>query len=279
MEKTDMKKKIVVALDGSDTARNAAETAIQIAAAASLMVEGFYIVDENLILDPYANYSKELGSDPGLISRDSLVELFEQVGFPLLDQLENLCISYDVRCITNLLFGGVPELILENARQASFLALGRRGNSHAAEKDHLGGNFHRIAHHAKIPMIVGGDSLLPIKQILWLYDGDPSSLATYWVSTLQDAFSGKLMVGLMGENDSNDGPETIDAKLVSMGINVDVAVDLRSKAMDEIVAATNDSQADLIIMGGYHRPEIVAWLIGSPIDEILRGNPLPVLIV
>lgn len=280
MEKTNMKKKIVVALDGSNTARNAAETAIQIAAATSLIVEGFYIVDEHLILDPYANYSKELGSDPGLVSRDALIDKFEQVGFPLLDQLEKTCLLKDVNCITNLLLGAVPELILENARQASLLALGRRGNGHASEKDHLGENFHRIAHHANIPVIVGGDLVRPIKRVLWLYDDvEQSNLASTWVSILQQAFSAKLMVGLMGEKEKNYQPEILDTKFASMGINVDRILDIRSKPIDEVLVAANAAQADLIIMAGYRRSGIVAWLVGSPVDEILRGNPLPVFVI
>jgi len=280
VEMTDTKKKIVVALDGSDTARNAAETAIQIAAATSLMVEGFYIVNEHLILDPYANYSRELGSDPGFVSRDSLIDKFERVGFPLLDQLAKSCFAKDVNCITNLLLGGVPELILENARQASFLALGRRGNSHASDADHLGENFRRIAHHANIPMIVGGDLVRPIKRILWVYEGsNQSSLATTWVPTLQQAFNAELIVSLMGEKEISDQPEVFDSKFSDMGIKVDRFMDLRLELMDELIAATNTAGADLIIMAGYRRPEIVTWLVGSPVEEILRRNPLPVLIV
>jgi nucleotide-binding universal stress UspA family protein len=38
------------------------------------------------------------------------------------------------------------------------------------------------------------------------------------------------------------------------------------------------SGADLLLIGGYHHPELLEWLSGCRIDQILRKTQLPVLI-
>jgi hypothetical protein len=51
-------------------------------------------------------------------------------------------------------FGGVPELLLQQAAQAQMVALGRRGHGHTTDPDHLGRNFRAIAHQAHQPMLI-----------------------------------------------------------------------------------------------------------------------------
>jgi nucleotide-binding universal stress UspA family protein len=51
----------------------------------------------------------------------------------------------------------------------------------------------------------------------------------------------------------------------------------RGKPASEIVAAAEETQADLIIMGRYHRTALLQWLAGSTVDRVLLGTQLPVL--
>lgn len=53
---------LVVAYEGSPTARNAAAIAIQIAQSQQLQIHGLYVVDATLALDLYTDYQAELGS-------------------------------------------------------------------------------------------------------------------------------------------------------------------------------------------------------------------------
>jgi nucleotide-binding universal stress UspA family protein len=45
-----------------------------------------------------------------------------------------------------------------------------------------------------------------------------------------------------------------------------------------ISSAVEETQADLVIIGGYRRHGLVEWLAGNTVDRILRSTPLPVLI-
>lgn len=72
--------KILVAVDGSPSARSAAGVAIQIAQARSLSIDGLFIIDEGLLLNPYADFQHELGNISDDISRDHLMAVFKMRG-------------------------------------------------------------------------------------------------------------------------------------------------------------------------------------------------------
>jgi nucleotide-binding universal stress UspA family protein len=279
MTNPNINQKIVVAVDGSVTAQNAVEVAIQIARAESQLVEGFYVVDEPLILDPYADYVKELGSDRGMASRVDLLECFKELGLSVLDQLRDQCASLGVPVITEVLTGGIPEIILDQARQASFLALGRRGNRHASVSDHLGENFRQIAHYADVPVIVGGDTVTPIKRLFLIYDGsEKANLAFKLALRFEQTLAAKVTIGLTGHMYLEDNPNDLLFRLSEGGIAKNDLVDLRSKPVYKVVETITERQADLIIMAGYRHPEIIEWLVGSPNDQILRQSSLPAVI-
>jgi nucleotide-binding universal stress UspA family protein len=272
-------KKIVVALDGSIAAQNAAEIAIQIAKAESYLVEAYYIVDEPLILDPYADHAKELGTELGVASRAQQIEWFEKRGFSILDQFQEKCSMQGIPVVTKVLLGGVPDLALDKAKEIYFLALGRRGNSHASETDHLGENFRQIAHYANVPLIIGGDIITPIKRLFLVYDGSHNAdLALKLSLQFERSFSAKVTIGLTGHMYLEDDPDALLFRLSEGGIEKSNIVDLRSKPVSKVVKMIAQKQSDLIIMGGYHHPEIMEWLAGSPNDQILKKSQIPAVI-
>jgi nucleotide-binding universal stress UspA family protein len=272
-------KKIVVALDGSVTAQNAAEIAMHIAKTETYLVEAYYIVDEPMILDPYTDFAKELGKDLEVASRSQLIEQFEILGFSILDQFQAQCGELGLPVITKVLVGGVPELILDRAQDISFLALGRRGNSHTSEIDYLGKNFRQIAHNANVPLIVGGDIYAPIKRLFLAYDGSPKAdLALKLALQFEKSLSATATIGLTGHMYLEEDPDALLFRLSEGGIEKSNIVDLRSKPARKVVKMITQKQSDLIIMGGYHHPEIMEWLAGSPNDQILKKSPLPAVI-
>jgi nucleotide-binding universal stress UspA family protein len=279
LSESKIPKKIVVALDGSVTAQNAAEIAMHIAKTETYLVEAYYIVDEPMILDPYTDYAKELGKDLEVASRSQLIEQFETLGFSILDQFQTTCGERGVPVITKVLVGGVPEMILERSQDISFLALGRRGNSHTSNTDYLGENFRQIAHNAKVPLIIGSDIYAPIKRLFLVYDGSPKAdLALKLALQFEQLFSAKATIGLTGHMYLAEDPDALPFRLSEGGIEKGNIVDLRSKPVSKVVNMIAQEQSDLIIMGAYHHPEIMEWLVGSPNDQILKQSPVPAVI-
>jgi nucleotide-binding universal stress UspA family protein len=271
--------KILVALDGSAVAQNAAKVAIQIAQADSKLIQGIYIVDEPLVFDPYADYSKELGRDLDTDSRDVKIEWFEKIGFSALDQLQELCTAKSVSVTTENVLGDVPEIILNRTSQVAMLALGRRGNGHASVRGYLGKNFRHIAHHAQVPQIVGGDVDRPVEHIFLVFDGSEKAFhALDWVVHFQQIRPLNIVVGLIEEGEPVVQVDSSQGWFTQRGLKTEAILDLRSESIPKVVSEVMASQADLVLLAGYHKPEIVSWLAGSSLDQILKQCPLPALV-
>jgi nucleotide-binding universal stress UspA family protein len=269
----------LVVFDGSLTAQNAAQLAIQIALVEQQKILGLYIVDETLVLDPYGSYQEELGRNDQPNSREQLTEWFEEVGSIFLDQLKQLCDQAAIPVETQILFGGVPELILDNAAGAQVLSLGRRGRGHSSDPEHLGSNFRQIAHHTHIPLFVGGDIYRPVNHLFLLYDGSPHfDWALDWTVRLQHDLSAAVTVAAMDQVDPNKISTEIREQMLQHGLIDYHHRPLRDESIAGILEAIMEFETDLILIGGYHHPEILEWLAGGSIDQILRQSQLPVLI-
>jgi nucleotide-binding universal stress UspA family protein len=269
----------LVALDGSVTAQKASNLAIQIARIEHQKISGLYIVDEALVLNTYTNYKEELGRYDLPSSRAELIKWFEAVGNEALDQLEQLCVRASIPVTTQLLFGGVPELVLENASQAQMLTLGRRGRRHEKNSEHLGSYFRQIAYHSPIPILAGGDIDRPIKHLFLLHDGSPGfDLVLDWTVRLQHHLSAKVYVAVMDQGDQDQIPPDIVDQMVQHELIDFYHQPLREESIHGVIEAILASETDLILVGGYHHPEILEWLVGSKNDQILRQSQLPVLI-
>lgn len=281
LKENDMLDTILVAQDGSPVAQTTASVAIQIAQSQNLLIRGLYVVDEALILDTYANYQVELGSVEEPPSRAELVTWFEKRGDAALQWLEAHCRAAGVPVTVEMLVGGVPELILREVTQAKLLALGRRGNGHATDPDHLGRNFRAIAHHVRWPILVGGDKQRPIHRLLLAYnDSEHAQHALAWASLLQRTLLSEVIVlHVKEDNDKSQQPSSeMRAQLDRSGLTHYRFLSREGQPASVIVAAAAENQADLIVMGGYRHTILLEWLVGSTLDRVLRNTPLSVLV-
>jgi nucleotide-binding universal stress UspA family protein len=272
--------RILVAMDGSLSAQAAASLAIQIAPSQNLSIRGLHVVDHRLVMDSYANYQAELGRVEKVTSRANLVNQFVKQGDAVLWRLEARCRDGNIPVTTDLLFGGVPELVLQEAAQAKLLALGRRGHGHAADTSHLGRNFQAIAHQVHQPMLVGGDEQRPLQRLLLAYNGsEHATNALAWVTLLQRTRQSEVIALAVLENGSASRSwlSEMQAQLDASGLANYRFVSREGRPAAEIAAAASEHQVDLIVMGRYRHTALLEWLIGSTLDHVLRSTRLPVL--
>jgi nucleotide-binding universal stress UspA family protein len=267
---------IVVAQDGSSAALAAAGIAIQIAQSQDLSVHGLYIVDEILALDTYADYRRELESSAEPASRAELLTWFEEQGDAALQMLEARCQAASVPVTAELLAGGVPEMVLRESEQARLLAIGRRGHGHEGDPHHLGQSFRAIAHHTHLPMVIGGDEERTVRRLLLAYDGsERAQPALSWASLLQHTLPAEVVVVAVEENGLQSTSEWLEeARAQLAGCQ---CLHRLGQPAREIMAAAEETQADLIVMGRYRHIAPLEWLIGSTVDRVLRGTQLPML--
>jgi nucleotide-binding universal stress UspA family protein len=267
---------IVVAQDGSPAALAATGIAIQIAKGQDLSVHGLYVVDETLALDTYADYRRELHGDGDPTSRAELLTWFEVQGDAALRVLEDRSRAAGVPVTVEILAGGVPEMVLRESEGARLLAIGRRGHSHEDDPDHLGGSFRAIAHHAHVPLLIGGDEGRTVRRLLLAYDGTKHAQpGLAWASLLQRTLAAEVVVVAVQEDElQSTGEWLAEAQAQLAGCQ---CLQRAGEPAGEILAAAEETQADLIVMGRYRHTALLEWLKGSVVDRVLRGTQLPVL--
>ncbi len=282
-----VKDQILVAIDGSPAADAAARAAIQIAQSRSLCVYGLFIIDEALLLNPYADFRHVLAGMSDDMSRSRLLALLKARGSEVLHGLEDQCRAANLPVHTDLMLGGVSELILREAEQSEMLALGRRGGNSDRLSDHLGRHFRHIAHHARCPVIVGGDSRCrSMKRLLLTYDENGHGLcaeepAVEWAARLQGTLPGDLIVLAMQHQDERPPHwETAVKSCLDRGGLQDYNLVIRTGVTASAITAVSITyHADLVIMARYQHSAFLEWLTGSTVDTILRNSALPVLMV
>jgi nucleotide-binding universal stress UspA family protein len=281
---------ILVADDDSSEARAAAKAAFQIARVQDLAIRGLYIADESLTLDTYASYRAELplltdSNDYGLqpTSRAELMRWFENQGALALDRLQAAGKEAGVSVTTDLLAGGVSELVLRHAAKARLLAIGRRGHGHKDASESLGHNFRKIAHHAHVPLLVGGKKTSSLHRLLLAYHGQAhANDALSLTAKLQHALSAEVIVIAISEDtDSSNGAvslEEIKNRLAHSDLTAYRFLTGKGRPENEIAAVALANDVDLIILGRYRHSAVLEWLVGSTVDRLLRATSLPMLI-
>ncbi len=275
---------ILVAVDGSETAYNAAQVAVKLARLQGYAIHALYVVDEALALEAYSDYHREVTFqvDP---DADDPVTVLEAQGALALEPVEALAKDAGVPITPEMLLGNVTDLILDRAENALMIAVGRRGNRHSGKSDHLGSHFWQIVHKAKAPVIAGGD-VVPERahRMMFVFTGDKASQkALHGVTILQRDLQLEVIVVLAGDPDAAQAQDWQDQVLAR------VAKDDREhyrfisrpeKHADALVAVAEQEAVDFIVMSSYHHHlALLKDVFGSPLDDVLRKTSLPVIIV
>ena len=276
---------ILVAADGSQPARNAAQAAIKLAQMQGYGLHALYVVDEALALETYSDFHRELTFTVDPEVDDDPMALLEAQGALALDQVEVMARKANVPVQMEMLLGNVEDLILDRANGALMIALGRRGNRHADKPDHLGEHFWRVAHKAAAPVIVGGD-IAPdqIQHLLFGFTGDEYDIrALHGLTVLQRDLKADVIV-VLGNN-----PDEAQAQQWREQALARIAEEDRAhyrflrrpeKLADALIAAIREEDVDLIVMSEHHRRlALLDELLGGPLDTVLAQTQQPVIIV
>ncbi|MEJ2747046.1 MAG: universal stress protein [Anaerolineae bacterium] len=272
---------ILVALDGSRPSQVAASLAIQIAKQEKLLVRGLYVVDELLVVEIETDPEKELGYKPGeVLLPDERAQLLQNQGDNALRWLEERCQENEVPVRADLMFGGMPDVIINEAEKVRLLALGRQGQAHDNDGAHLGGHFRAIAHQSPVPLLIGGETLSPIRRILLAYDGSlPAKHALVWASLLQHIWQSHLLVVSVADAVApQQWLAEMEEQVNDSGLKNYRFIGHQGDAADQILVTVSEENVDMIVMGGHQHSALLEWLTGSTLDQVLRNTSLPVFV-
>jgi nucleotide-binding universal stress UspA family protein len=268
---------ILVALDGSRPSQTAASLAIQIAQRENLLIQGLYVVDDVLVLDPYSSLEKELDIQQRDLSSDERANLLENQGDTVLRWLEDRCQTAGVPVKTELRLGQLHDIINSRAESPRLLAMGRRGRSYDQDTASLGHNFREIAHHPPAPMLIGGDELPLIQRMLLAYDGSMQAKhALFWAGSLQRVWQSHLLaLSVADENASSRWLQEMEEQVDESGLEEYRFIGRQGDPATQILQTIIDENVDLVIMGGHQHGALLEWFTGSTLDQVLRSTQVP----
>lgn len=276
--------KILLAVDGSSSAKAAAYAAAQIAPALRWDLHALYVVDVTQVFEIYRDTSQELSEFGEEIPHEQKVALFEEQGALALAEIKALCQERRVSVTTEMLFGGIPEIILKKSQDYNLLAIGRLGNRHLKDPRHFGSNFQQIAHHIHQPLLVGSQGDVPqrkLERALLAYDGSESARKTLaWTEQLQTAFT-KVMAISVRKEDERDFSwlEDRHAEIAESVLTHFEFIPQNGEPGSSIVTTALSKHADLVLMGAPHRTRLFRWNNHNVFDTVLRETDLPVLAI
>jgi nucleotide-binding universal stress UspA family protein len=272
--------RLLVAIDGSQPSRNSAQAAVQIAHKQNLNIRGLFVVGARSILEGDNDYKAELNLSDSA-SPDDLMNDFQNQGNDALDWLEEICKLSNVPVQSDLVFGGIPEMILEEARRDHFLALGRRGHVHLNSTDTLGEHFRSIVSRLHAPILIGGAETTDFSCIYLVLTGeDEARKLLGWGEMLQKAFSCQVLISIYDDSKTHGNFSDSVSDLLNRSNLVNYKIlpgPVRSA--DDIRMAAVDQHVDLILMEGYRRVALGLWLEKHPIDDVLAASEITALVV
>ena len=278
-------KKILVAYDGSDSAKNALAIASDLANRDNCWIKVLAVVP---------SYDGDLD----LIGVSNIKDTIEGPGQKLLAEARDLAEEHNVYVLTNLEQGEPFERIVHVADEENcdLIVLGRSGFSHL-ERELMGGVTARVIGHTdKQVLIVPENSQFDLSNILVATDGSTNS-----ESALDHAYSvakdngSKLtavkvvpsdeeMIALAPEHirhmveKSQGYLDSLEDKYGHNGMRLNTFV-REGEPHDQITKLANDLNASLIIMGTHGRKGLSRLLMGSVTERTIGYANCPVMVI
>jgi nucleotide-binding universal stress UspA family protein len=272
---------ILVAIDGSGPSQVAASAAVRLAKETALNVQGLYVIGTRKIRDGERIIKAEI--DGNIIADDpaDMVEQFKSQGDEALDWLEKLCYKFEVPVTTNILFGGIPEMILEASKSNRLLSIGRRGHVYDKTPRILGENFEYILTHIKVPVLIGGNRSTDFQRVyIVLSEDEDVETLVNWGEQLQRAFSGQFFTSLYSEDEKD--PEKASNMLQQLN-NSNIARNNQllseTRSIPDIIKNAEDHQIDLLIMEGYRQFALGLRTEKCPLVDVINYSEVMVLAV
>ncbi|HHO48720.1 MAG TPA: universal stress protein [Desulfobacteraceae bacterium] len=278
-------RKILVAYDGSASARNALAVGADIARKEKSWIKVLAVVP---VYD----------GDLDLIGVSRIKETIEGPGRKLLAEAKSLAEDLDVHVFTNLEQGEPFERIVHVAGEENcdLIVMGRSGLSHL-ERELMGGVTARVIGHTDRNVIVVPEGVkLDWNRLLVATDGSPNSAAALdhalavarehdvGLAAVSVVHTSEEMIALAPEHiqtlveRSRNHLQDVMQKGEKQGVRVETFV-REGQPHEQITRLAREIGASLIIMGTHGRKGLSRLLMGSVTERTIGYASCPVLII
>lgn len=277
-----MIERILIPTDGSDHGKTALEYGIYIAPRLGSTLVGFHVIDIRLMQGPvFTDVSGSIGLPPYQEYFYSIQKQLEERGDAILHAFKTRCEAAGLRPETKKAFGIIDEMIIEEAGNADWILLARRGEHfHLTRGSMIGSTAEAVVRNAGKPVLVTPETFLEIESMGLAYDGSPpADNALKLAAELSDRASWPLTIIII--TDDHDVGSNLIKKiedfLEPFKIDSEIIL-LRGKEDREIVKFIQEGSIELMVMGAYGHNRLRELLLGSTTSHVIRKSTIPVLL-
>ncbi|KPK32042.1 MAG: hypothetical protein AMK70_11290 [Nitrospira bacterium SG8_35_1] len=278
-------RKILVAYDGSASARNGLAVASHLAKEDKSWIK---------VLSVLPGYSGDLE----LVGVSNIKETIEGPGKKLLAEAQEIADREDVHILTNMTQGEPYEKIVHVAddENCDLIVMGRRGK-HQLERELVGSVTARvIGYTLKDVLVVPEGTRLSRKNILLATDGSPSCEAAVdkAIELAKEKSANLTAVSVVYTNDeylalapgvveeligkAKNKLATIAQKGREAGVEINTVVK-EGEAFEAITNLAQNNGIDMIVMGSHGKKGLQRLLMGSVTERTIGYADCPVLVV
>jgi nucleotide-binding universal stress UspA family protein len=272
-------KNILVPQDGSAYSASSLECALWVAKKFDATLTGIYVVDSVALEGSFLHdMSGSMGFEPFMDFSSKMKGVLEANGEVLLDAFEERCKSEGVTCHKATSYGVVASEICEQARLSDLIVMGRRGVNAGFEYALMGSTTESVVRKSEKPVIIVPEIFKePVRPVLAYDAGSHSSKVLK--SAVEFAKAATLPLTVLNVTASGSGDEAlkeVEDYITPYGIDFELK-HLTGDPHSEIANFCNDG-SDLIFMGATHHTRIVALILGSVTEYVMRMVETPFFI-
>ncbi|WP_457629089.1 universal stress protein [Oceanithermus sp.] len=273
-----MIRRVLLATDGSDPALAAERLAGWLAYKTEAVLEALYVRDIRLIRMPELMDWGAI-SVPVPVYHKEIEEVLTARAEAVLERVRRETENAGVKVEPTIRTSVPYEVIVEEARTADLVVLGRAGEASGHEATGLGSTTERVVRTSPTPVIVAALEPQEPRRLLLAYDGsDPATRALHITADLAGSLS--LPVAVLSVHDDAPRAESLAAEAAVYLEDHGLAAEILTAGGDpdeRILEAEHPD--DLLAMGAFGKGLIRNLLLGSTAELVLRRAVGPVLVV
>ena len=277
-----MFKKILIPTDGSANGAIAMEYGIYIALKLNAALIGLHVLDVHLLQGPIlTDISGAVGMPPCEGFLDAIeTSLNEKADF-ILNDFRERCRKSGLEQETRKVIGKIDEIIIEEAQNADFILMAKKGEHfHLKEGGLLGSVSQAVTRRSGKPVMITPDKFREIESMGIAYDGSPSAKKALDFSlelSKQVNWPLTAIIITADEKKASRLNSQIEEAAQAHEADCEVII-LPGREEEEIIKFIKEDAVELMVMGAYGHNRLRELLLGSTTAHVIQKSPIPVLL-
>lgn len=278
-----MFKHLLVCVDGSQEAAAAEDLALKLAGGLKAVAHGLHVIDSSVLEGAFiTDISGVMGLEPFFNGHIDMGATLHHVGEAIRARFAAHCAQAGVDYSFQIVRAPVVKGILEAAKLADLIVVGRRGTDARFREDRLGPTTETLLRRSSRPvLVVPPEARFPTRPLA-AYDGSAKAASALQVAaTLCRQLSLPLAVVTVSDDVDRAARNLGEAAayLEPYGLQVTYRHEQGEAVEEMLLALLNRDRFDLLFLGAHGHTRVVDAVLGSTSEFMARRSSAPVLCV